>query len=110
MKADYPLKKGEIIQLNPHATKNRMFAACLMVIDEVKSFGAQGYVQALGEMVFIPGLGQKAPMPGGLAYYRALWEEMEPTGGMVPFDVEFLGSTNNERQRSQEGFEIPSPT
>lgn len=58
------------MQLNPKTVKNKMFAACIMVVTEPKSFGAQGYVQGLGEN------GE----PGGQAYYRATWEEMEIVG------------------------------
>jgi len=42
----------------------------MMVISEPKNWGAQGYVQALG----------KDNKPGGLAYYRADFEEMEFVG------------------------------
>ena len=52
-----------------------MFAACLMVVTEPKSWGAQGYVQGLGEN------GKQV----GQAYYRATWEEMEATGGKAPW-------------------------
>lgn len=65
------LKIGEIVQLSPEACRNPMFRACFMVISEPKDFGAQGYVQALGAN----------REPGRQAYYRANWEEMEPTGG-----------------------------
>lgn len=74
------MDEGTIVQLNPHTTRNRMFAGCLMVVTELKSWGAQGYVQALGEN------GE----PGGQAYYRAKWEEMEElTGGgyQCPFII-----------------------
>jgi hypothetical protein len=64
------LKEGQLVQLNPETVKNKMFTACIMVVTEPKPWGAQGYVQALGEN------GQ----PGGQAYYRAAWEEMEPVG------------------------------
>lgn len=64
------LKVGQLVQLNPEIVKNKMFAACIMVVTEPKSFGAQGYVQALGEN----------GNPGGQAYYRASWDEMEPVG------------------------------
>ena len=64
------LIKGQLVQLNPETVRNRMFAACIMVVTEPKSFGAQGYVQGLGEN------GE----PGGQAYYRATWEEMEIVG------------------------------
>lgn len=61
------LEIGQVVQLHPENTRNRMFAACLFIITEPKPFGAQGYVQALGEH------GES----GGQAYYRANWEEME---------------------------------
>lgn len=64
------LQPGTIVQLNPDTCRNRMFAACLMVVTEPKSFGAQGYVQALGE----------DGEPGGLAFYRAEFDEIEPCG------------------------------
>jgi hypothetical protein len=64
------LKEGQLVQLNPETVANPMFAACIMVVTEPKAFGAQGYVQALGE----------DGKPGGQAYYRAKWEEMEPVG------------------------------
>lgn len=71
------LEKGMVVQLNPGACKNKMFGGCMMLIDEQKPFGAQGYVQSLGE---------KGEM-GGRAYYRASWEEMEYVGRAV-WDVE----------------------
>lgn len=64
------LKEGQIVQLNPETVGNPAFAACMMVVTEPKSWGAQGYVQALGA----------DGSPGGQAYYRAKWEEMEPVG------------------------------
>jgi hypothetical protein len=67
------LKHGEIVQLVPGATRNEAFSGCLMVVTEPKAFGAQGYVQAPGE--------------AREAYYRATWEEMEPTGGMAPWTI-----------------------
>lgn len=63
-------KPGMVVQLNPRTVKNPMFAGCLMVVTEERSWGAIGYVQALGQD------GKK----GGQAYYRATWEEMEPCG------------------------------
>jgi len=47
-----------------------MFAGCFMTITEPKAFGAQGYVQALGQ----------DEKPGGIAFYRATWEEMDLVG------------------------------
>ncbi len=64
------LKEGDIVQLNPETVGNKMFAACLMIVTEIKSWGAQGYVQALGEN----------GNPGGQAYYRAHHDEMVKVG------------------------------
>jgi hypothetical protein len=64
------LEKGTLVQLNPETCRNQIFAACIMTVFEPKSFGAQGYVQALGEN----------GKPGGQAYYRAHWEGMEIVG------------------------------
>lgn len=75
MKEDTLLEKGMVVQLNPETVGNKAFSACMMVIDEPKSFGAQGYVQALGTRDEI----------GGQAYYRANWEEMELVGKAVWF-------------------------
>lgn len=73
MKPVDDLERGAVVQLSPEATRNPMFAACLMVITEPRSWGAQGYVQALGQ----------DGKPGGQAFYRATWEEMEPVGRVV---------------------------
>lgn len=67
---DGQLKVGSIVQLNPETVGNKMFAACFLTVTEIKSWGVQGYVQSLGEN------GE----PGGQAYYRAKWEEMELVG------------------------------
>lgn len=71
-----PLRVGEIVQLSPDIP-NRMFAACFMVVTEPKPWGAQGYVQGLGE-------GGK---PAGQAYLRPAWEHMERTGGEAQWMV-----------------------
>jgi hypothetical protein len=63
------LKQHDVVQLSPEAG-NPMFAGCMMVVTEPKPWGAQGFVQALGEN----------GKPGGQAYYRATWDEMEPVG------------------------------
>ncbi len=68
--ADRELKEGDLVQIHPEKASNPMFAGCVMVVTEPKSWGAQGYVQALGA------LGN----PGGQAYYRAKWEEIQPVG------------------------------
>lgn len=62
------IKVGVIVQLDPEKTENKMFAACLMVVTELRSWGVQGYVQGLGEN------GE----PGGQAYYRAIFGTFEP--------------------------------
>ena len=67
------LKIGEIVQLNPLTTLNPMFRGCMLIVTDPKPWGAQGYVQGLGENEEI----------GGQYYYRAKWEEMEQTGGMT---------------------------
>lgn len=64
------LRAGDLVQLDPVTTKNRMFAGCFMTVTEVKEWGAQGYVQALGE----------GGQPGGQAYYRSKWVDMEYVG------------------------------
>lgn len=71
------LAVGDVVQLSPKLCKNPMFAGCFMVITEPKSWGAQGYVQSLGEN----------RQPGGQAYYRATWEEMQQTGGVAPWQI-----------------------
>lgn len=72
MKPVLNLKAGDVVQLSPDVS-NPMFAGCMMTVTEPKSFGAQGYVQALGEN------GQT----GGQAYFRAKWEEFEFVGSAV---------------------------
>lgn len=64
------LKSGDVVQLSPDDCLNPMFGGCMMIVTEPKSFGAQGYVQALGENGKI----------GGQAHYRAGWDEMELVG------------------------------
>lgn len=61
---------GDVVQLSPFDTKNEMFAGCFMIVTELKKWGVQGYVQALGTNGEI----------GGQAYYRADWEEFEYAG------------------------------
>jgi hypothetical protein len=78
MRSDTVLRRGHVVQLDPVSAKNPMFAGCFMLVTEPKSWGAQGFVQALGE----------DGRPGGAAYYRASWEEMELVGeaAWVPDD------------------------
>lgn len=72
MKSDTELQIGWLVQLNPETVGNPMFAGCIMVITELKEFGVQGYVQALGEN----------GKHGGQAYYRAKWDEIELVGNV----------------------------
>lgn len=67
------LQRHHVVQLSPESCRNRMFAGCFMIVTEPKPFGAQGFVQSLGEF------GE----PGGQAYYRANWDEMEIVGVAV---------------------------
>lgn len=71
------LKVGDIVQLDPEKTGNKMFAACLMIVSEVKAWGVQGYVQSLGAN------GE----PGSQAYYRAATGTFERTHGKAVWDV-----------------------
>lgn len=73
----FPIAEGDIVQLTPDVG-NQAFICCLMVVTEPKPWGAQGYVQALGEA---------RDAPGGQAYFRAKWAEMAPTGGRAPWVV-----------------------
>lgn len=66
------LRVGGVVQISPDC-KNRMFAGCLLIVTEPKPFGCQGYVQALGEN----------GKPGGQAYLRPRWQDMEFVGRAV---------------------------
>lgn len=59
------LEKGDVVQLAPDGP-NKLFAGCFMVVDEVRPWGAQGYVCVPQD---------KETMPGK-AYYRAQREDM----------------------------------
>jgi hypothetical protein len=72
------LSEGDVVQLIPGIVGNPMFAGCFMTVTEPKSWGAQGYVQALG----------KDEKPGGQAYYRATWEEMTAPIGKAEYIAE----------------------
>lgn len=63
------LNEGSVVQLSPDV-ENPMFAACMLTVTEIKPWGVQGFVQALGE----------DGKPGGQAYYRAKWEDIEYVG------------------------------
>lgn len=72
------LEPGEIVQISPDFESNRAFAGCLVVVSETKQWGAQGYVQ---------GVGESREKMGGRYYIRLNWEDMEPTGGTVEWMV-----------------------
>lgn len=70
------LKVGDLVQLDPAyhlGERSGFFAGCFMVVTELKSFGAMGY---------IPIPGNRGEMPG-MAYYRAKWEEMHIIGQAI---------------------------
>jgi hypothetical protein len=69
-------KNGDIVQIGP-TTPNPVFTGCLMVVVEKKDWGVEGYIQVLGS----------DGAPGGVAYYRANWDEIEPTGGRAVWMV-----------------------
>lgn len=73
------MRPGDIVQLSPETCGNKAFGGCMMVVAEPKPWGAQGFVQALGE--------DRETM-GGQAYYRARWDEMEPTGGVTVWEID----------------------
>lgn len=68
---------NEIVQLSPTETKNKMFAACLMIVTDIRPWGVQGYVQGLGSN------GESA----GQAFYRAENGTFETTGGRAIWSV-----------------------
>lgn len=68
---------GDIVQINPNCKTNPMFGGCLMVVTDATLTGVMGYVQSLG----------KDGKRGGQAYIRLPFDEFEPTGGVVYWDV-----------------------
>lgn len=59
------LNPGDIVRLT--RAHNPMLHKCLMVVTTPKGFGAVGYVRTTG----------MDGMPGGNAYYRATFDEMD---------------------------------
>ena len=78
------LKAGDVVQLNPETCRNPMFAACFLVVSDPKPWGAQGYVQVVGA----------GEQPGGRAYYRARWAEMELIGAAEWIAASVAGDTD----------------
>lgn len=68
------LNFGDVVQLDPDAVANQAFAGAFMLVTEPKAWGAQGFVQVLGE---------NREGPGPRAYYRAGWDEMHLIGRAV---------------------------
>lgn len=91
---------GIVVQLAPEVG-NPMFAGCFMTVTEVKSWGVQGYVQALGA---------EGKM-GGQAYYRAKWDEFEIIGfGEWLMDIEpGKGITEFKYFDGERGYSIRRP-
>ena len=79
MKVGQPIATGDIVQIDPHCTTNPLFGGCMLVVTETRVWGVQGYVQALGA-------GSEAP--GGQAYIRLTWEQIEPTGGRAVWVID----------------------
>ncbi|MDQ1280043.1 MAG: hypothetical protein QG670_1305, partial [Thermoproteota archaeon] len=67
------LKEGDVVQIDPD--HDPMFGACFMIVTEPKSWGAQGYVTVLPRQN-VDGTTE----PGGRAYYRCKFENMEYIG------------------------------
>lgn len=57
-------EEHDIVQVNP---EHETFGGCMVVVTEVKAWGAQGYVQSAGMQ--------------GQAYIRLRAADFEPTGG-----------------------------
>jgi hypothetical protein len=81
------LEVGDIVQLGPDCG-NKAFAYCLMVVTERKLWGAQGFVQALGD---------SRDEMGGQAFCRCVWQHMERTGGKVQWAPEDMTRIIDER-------------
>lgn len=72
------LEVGDVVQLDPAAHMpgaandgtGGFFAGCFMIVEEIKVFGAQGFI-------CMPGKRGEAP---GRAYFRAKWEDMVKIG------------------------------
>lgn len=66
------LEIGSVVQLSP-SVGNPMFACCMLTVTDIREWGVQGFVQSLGE----------GGEPGGQAFYRAKWKEIEYVGKAV---------------------------
>jgi hypothetical protein len=79
----HTLNLGDVVQLDREGT---CFHGCFMIITEIKSFGAQGFIAVPGDM----------EKPAGRAYLRLAWDQMYYVGRavLVPAD-DFPGTTVN---------------
>lgn len=73
----FPIEVGDIVMISPEH-ESACFRGCLLVVTEVKGFGCQGYIQAVGDSF---------KEAGGQCYLRPRWNQMEPTGGRAPWMV-----------------------
>jgi hypothetical protein len=69
----FPCKPGDIVQADPSKTH---WGPCLVVVEEIKSYGIAGYTS-------IPRAGR--------AYIHLGWDQCAPTNGAIIFD-EFAAS------------------
>ena len=79
------LNEGDIVQLNPETVRNMAFAGCFMTVTEPKPWGAQGYVQAVGN---------NRDQTGGQAFYRATLVEMSPPLGTTYWMIDRGGDSD----------------
>lgn len=73
--AENPPKVGDIVQVGEQGP--REWFRCLIVVDEIKTWGIQGYVT-------LPGGSERT---GGDAFNRLEWHEIVPTGGVNRYVV-----------------------
>jgi len=67
------LEVGDVVQIDPE--EDEVFGACFMVVTSPRSWGAEGYVQAL------PGFNEDGSRHlGGRAYKRCEFEKMHYIG------------------------------
>jgi hypothetical protein len=71
------LKLGDIVQICPSTCVNPAFGGCMLIVTEVYQWGVVGYVSVVGDREKL----------GGVAYYRATWAEIAPTGGIAQWVV-----------------------
>jgi hypothetical protein len=65
---------GTVLQISPHADVNKYLLGCLMVAEEIRSWGVQGYVQ----------------QAEGRAYVRVGWADLAWIGQAYWLDEDVL--------------------